>query len=344
MNKPGDVRIAIIGCGAVTELAHLPSIEKVPGCRVTLLVDTNQFRREDLASRFGVPHASAQWETHRNEFDAAIVALPHTLHERACCDLLRGSKAVLVEKPMATTVDEARRMLAVEQETGGLLAVGLMRHYQWSHRLARELIVGGTLGSIRTFDFREGSIYSWPVASDFFFRKDAAGGGVMMDTGAHTLDTLLWWLGEVESVDYRDDEDGGVEANCILELRMQSGATGVVELSRTRQLRNTARVVGENGSIEVGMGGNGITLHLGSSRYVVEGSAATADRPKGDSQQYMDLIIAQLADWTDAVRTGGKPAVSARETLASIQLMETCYKTRRPWLLPWAQVPPPEIP
>jgi len=55
----------------------------------------------------------------------------------------------------------------------------------------------------------EGNVYSWPVASDFFFRKETAGGGVLMDTGVHTFDMLLWFFGEISDLDYRDDAFGG---------------------------------------------------------------------------------------------------------------------------------------
>lgn len=339
MPDPEDVRIAILGCGAVTELAHLPAIARTSGCRAAILIDINQARREALAGRFHVPHAASDWVPYADEFDAAIVALPHALHEEACIGLLRAGKAVLVEKPMTTNVAEARRIIAVVEETRGLLSVGLMRRYQWSHRLARQLIADGTLGAIRRFDFREGNIYSWPVASDFFFRKETAGGGVMMDTGAHTLDTLLWWLGETDGAQYRDDAAGGVEADCLIELRMRSGATGIVELSRTRRLRNTARIEGERGTIEVGMGGNDFCLRLNGSPYFVRGCIGSEQVPQGETQQYPDLIGAQLKDWTQAVRTRGAPAVSAREALASIELIETCYQTRRAWVLPWAQTP-----
>src|SRR6266536_3703994 len=99
-----------------------------------------------------------------------------------------------------------------------------------------------------------GFVYNWPVASGFFFSKEQAGGGVLVDTGSHMLDLLLWWLGDViDVVEYRDDSLGGVEAECWLSLVLQT-PTGPVQgniiLSRLRKLRNTARIVGERFTIE----------------------------------------------------------------------------------------------
>ena len=76
----GDLRIAIIGCGPVAELAHLPAAVRVRGGRITLLVDPNATRREQLARMFNVERTAADARECPDSFDAAIVAAPHTLH------------------------------------------------------------------------------------------------------------------------------------------------------------------------------------------------------------------------------------------------------------------------
>ena len=119
-----------------------------------------------------------------------------------------------------------------------------------SNAFLKKALDSGILGDITSFDFQEGSVYDWPVASDFMFRK-AAGGGVLADTGAHVLDTLLWRVGDWQSVVYRDDSQGGVEADCLLELQMDSGATGTVQMSRSRALRNTYIIRGDRGHLEI---------------------------------------------------------------------------------------------
>ena len=145
-------------------------------------------------------------------------------------------------------------MISAADRTGAILGVGLFRRFLWSVQFARALIQEGVLGQIESFDFREGGIYDWPVASDFFFRKDAAGGGVLIDTGAHTLDCLLYMLGDFSEVEYFDDAAGGVEANCLIKLRLRDGIVGVVELSRTRKLRGTGIVRGTKGNLEIVLG------------------------------------------------------------------------------------------
>jgi predicted dehydrogenase len=334
MNTATDIRFAIFGCGAVTELSHLPSFSHLQGVRVSLLVDVNTERCKRLAAKFAVEHTANDAHGHYDLFDAAIIALPHALHAPVAVRLLGRGKSVLVEKPMALSVAECDTMIQAAEQNRATLAIGLMRHFIWSHRLAHHLINSGALGRIESFDFREGSIYSWPVASDFFFRKETAGGGVLIDTGAHTLDCLVHWLGEFSEVEYFDDADGGVEADCLLNVRLQNGASGVVELSRTRQLRNTAIIRGEGGIIEIGLDSNDLKLFMPDQPYVLSGLVSNLKKP-GTKQGDVQLMTSQIENFIAAIRSDRQPEVDGRLAKSSIRLIETCYRHRKPLPMPW---------
>ena len=194
----------------------------------------------------------------------------------------------------------------------------------------------GGLGRIERFDVREGFVYDWPVASDFFFRKEQAGGGVLVDTGAHTLDLLLWWLGDHEEVQYEDDALGGVEANCKLYLRLRSGAAGVVELSRMRKLRNTFRIYGERGMLEVACGFPCPTrIETASGELVLEGNVKSVTAPS--SVSFLDMVRRQLEDFVDAIIEERPPFGAAEDARPSIALIESCYDRRRDLDLPWVR-------
>src|SRR5438093_1117178 len=109
-----ELRVAIVGCGAVTELAHLPAAQCVRDCRITLLVDPNRARRELLARSFNVDRTAADVASFADCFDAAIVAVPHALHAPITCELAALGKSVLVEKPMAHTAGECGATGTVE--------------------------------------------------------------------------------------------------------------------------------------------------------------------------------------------------------------------------------------
>lgn len=330
-----ELRIAIIGCGAVTAEAHLPVASRVDGVRVNLLVDRNRPRAEALARQFGIPHVAADYQAAFDAADAAIVALPHLLHAPVCVDLLRRGLDVLVEKPMALSTAECDAMIAASEQGGSVLAVGLIRRFLSAFQFVRSTLAAGVLGHVRHFDVREGAIYNWPLASDFLFRRETAGGGVLIDTGAHTLDTLLWWLGDVRSVEYFDDNYGGVEADCLIQLELESGATGVVELSRTRRLRNTAIIEGDRATVEADWRQMKLTPR-GTGGHMLHGSVKAASagvQPTIDG--YLEAMAASFADWIDAVRRRRRPAVCGREGRRSVSLIEECYRLRQPLELPW---------
>src|SRR5262249_52888377 len=146
------------------------------------------------------------------------------------------------------------------------------------------------------FHVQDGYVFNWPLASDFSFRRELAGGGVLMDTGVHTLDQLLWWLGDVNSFEYYDDNYGGVEAECELHLTFKSGVEGIVELSRMRNLPNMAIIRGERAELEVGLWRNSLVLRFRGSPVQVVGQGAPWAQAAAVEQTQIDLIAAEHSD------------------------------------------------
>lgn len=327
------LNLAIIGCGAVTEHAHLPVVAQLDEFRLSVLVDRDRRRAEALAEAFGVPRVAEDYAQLDAEIDAALVALPPHLHARASLEMLTQGVHVLVEKPMALRAADCDEMMRAAEATGTQLAVGLVRRFLSSFRLARAIIDANIIGAVESFDVREGLVYDWPTTSDALFRRETAGGGVLMDTGVYTLDALLYWLGEVEALEYFDDNHGGVEADCELRLTMRSGARGTVELSRTRRLRNTALLKGTDATLEVSLHANKVSLHQGASTIDVTKDA----RALGLKEECggLELFRAQLLDWAEAIESGRQPTVTGAEGRRAVALIEACYAQRKPLALPW---------
>ena len=198
------LKLALVGCGAITKGIHLPVAACADQVQVVMLADKALPRARELADKHGVTAITSDYRDAIGQVDAAVVALPNHLHAPVTVDLLRHGIHVLVEKPMALTVADCDAMIKAADDTGSVLAVGLIRRFYRASRWAKQVIEEGLLGDIVDFDLREGSIYSWTIASDSTFRKET-GGGVLADIGPHSLDLLLWCLGDYSSVDYYDD-------------------------------------------------------------------------------------------------------------------------------------------
>jgi predicted dehydrogenase len=331
------VRLAVVGCGAVAAIHHLPAIGLGGRAVASVLVDADRARARALADRHGVAEVRTDYREVEGLCDAAIVALPNALHAPVAIDLLSRGIHVLVEKPMAVTAAECDRMIAAAGRSGAVLAVGLEFRFFDAARLVRELLAAGVLGDLRGFDLRQGVVPRWPFASDFILRKEAAGGGVLADFGTHVLDLLLWWLGDWAEVDYRDDARGGLESDCELDLALRSGLAGTVEVSRTRTLRNTCRIEGERGILEVGVWDPDptVSLRLGAADTALAGRARRPGAENSPGVDFREAFRRQLDDFAAAVQEGRAPFVPGEEGRRSIALIEACYTRRRPLELPW---------
>ena len=324
------IRVAIIGCGAVAEIVHLPALAKI-GLRPALLVDKNLHRAESLARQFQVPRCSDDYRAEWGEFDAAIVALPHHLHAPVGAELLSRGIHVLMEKPMAMTSAECLDMITAARQSASILAVGLVRRFLPAANWLKVALQANVLGKVETFDFQEGIVYNWPVASDFMFRN-ATGGGVLWDTGVHVLDLLLWWLGEVADFTYQEDSQGGVESDCEINLMLASGAKGFVALSRVRNLRNTAVIKGSRGEIEVSLFGNRLDANPAS---LLEFKVNHWSQKYLRTRNRDKIFTLQLQDWLDAIVIKRKPFVSGEDAARSVALIEALSTSGQSLEHPW---------
>jgi predicted dehydrogenase len=342
-NQP--LRLAIIGCGAVAAIHHLPAAMACAGVEVTVLVDRDRERAAALAGKFGVPGVATSVAAALPLVDAAIVTVPNPLHSQVACELLAGGAHVLVEKPMASSTAECDAMLAAAATAQRVLAVGLEFRFFDATVLVSELLASAVVGPLRSFDLRLGVISRWPFVSDHFLKP---GGGVLADYGTHLLDVLLAWLGDLEVLSYRDDLLGGVESDCEMLLRTGAGVDGFAEISRTRNLRNSVRFVGERGVLEVDLWDPDPTVSLalsgcsmalaGRARVGVAGDRRGATEAARD---FPTIFRRQLDDFVGAIRRGGAPRVPGAEGRRSVALIESCLLVRQPLALPWLTLPKP---
>jgi len=320
------LRIGVVGCGAVAAKSHLPALRSTEGVEVTALADPQIDRARELALRFGVPKAVADHRELLDDVDALVLALPHHLHASIGTEVLRLGKHVLMEKPLANTLEECDALIRSAAEGESLLAVAQVRRHMLAYRATREWVQSGLIGEPLSFRAEEGSIYNWPVASDFFFRREHSGGGVLMDTGAHVLDALLWWLGDLEVVRYEDDGRGGVEADCLVELEASSGATGSVRLSRIRRLENRLVLVGTRATLEVDLLANRASLLPEGARTPLTG--VFSRRGREEAQSTLDLFERQATEWVHAIQREPASIATAGEARETIRLISDAYAKR----------------
>lgn len=330
-------RLAIIGCGAIAEQGHLPGAAFSGEVQAVFLVDRSESRLAELSKSFGIANVSTKLESLRGCVDGAIVATPPGSHAEICSQLAEMGIPILVEKPIALSVAECERMAAAAEANGVLLAAGMTRRLFRSDRLVRQLLHSEILGRLLSFKVENGYDYAWQSASNFILSKSQAGGGVLMGLGSHALDSLLWLIGNPIRTEYYCDAEGGIESECRLEFVMEGGATGVMELSRSRNLRNRYEFVLEKGTIQAPFYGDEVSLSLSGGELSLKGLAVPTLAMEHVPVSTAELMAAELEDFATAVVTGTPPMAPFREVMQSIALIERCYAKPKLFDFPWMQ-------
>jgi predicted dehydrogenase len=321
--------IALIGCGAITEILHLPALALHPEVMANAIcVDPNLGRATAMSTKFGAARAASRYQDVIGDIDGAIVAVPPGLHYPVTMDLLAANVHVLCEKPLTESGGQARVLVAKASEVGVGLCVNNYRRLYPSSTKVRDLITSGELGRVRRLEFSWGELFDWPAATGAYFGA-AAGRGVLADKGAHVLDLICWWLGgKPEVVSYEDDSMGGTEAVATLHFRKDE-CEGVVEMSWLSKYPNTFEVEGDRATVS-GKVYDWNTLHLkrglGRAQKLRLPSAAKVPQDVG-------RIL--LDNFLDVVGGRATPVVAGSDVLPSIELLDDCYSRRKRLPMPW---------
>jgi len=193
-----SLRVGLVGYGGAGRGIHARLLREA-GQRVTHVVTTRRAQqvREDWPGARAVPDVTALL-AHVAELDLVVVASPtgeHTAHVRAA---LEAGVHVLVDKPLATTAAEAQQLVDLSRRLGGRLTVFQNRRWDDEQRTLRAVLDAGGLGRVHRFERR------WerfrPVPQDRWKENDPHAGGLLLDLGAHLVDSAVQLFGPVRSV------------------------------------------------------------------------------------------------------------------------------------------------
>ncbi len=243
------LRYAIIGCGGIAHMFHLPEMTQIPQTEFILACDLRQNRARLTAEKFGAREWTTDYKKvlERDDVDAVIVATYHPTHAPIACEVLEAGKHVLVQKPMATHLEDADRLVEVAaQSSRKTNRKTYCLPFLWSpeYEMAAEMIASGSLGKI--VQLRARTAHSGPEGyySDtqkifgeqpeqcVFFRKDISEHGALFDMGVYSISALtglagsaLRVIGAVKTL----AKNAEVDDTASLLLEMESGAIAVAE-------------------------------------------------------------------------------------------------------------------
>ncbi len=331
---PADhtIRFAIVGSGYISQ-THVDSLRRVPGTVISRSWSRSAERARAFAEHNSIPRFSTSWEeiVADPEVDAVCVNTPNYLHGAVILAAARAGKHVICEKPLTLDLAEARRCIDACREAGVILGYAEELCFVPKFGRAKQLLDQGAFGDV--YMVRQAEKHAGPY-SPWFFTREEAGGGIVMDMGCHAIECCRWLLGKprVEAVTahmatYLHGAVTELEDHMLAILELQGGKIAVVESSWALK-GGMSSIVEINGT--AGVLKTDVTLGSGMQVFSEVGYDSPPEERRGWTfPMYEELwqngYPQEMQHFADCMRSGAAPSESGEDGLAVLEIMLAAY-------------------
>ncbi len=335
------LHVGLIGGGGISA-THARAATGIAGVRIAAIQGTNASKVRALCSRHGgTPYSDLDAFLAHRPMEMVIIGSPSGLHAAQGIAAADRGLHVLVEKPIDVTTARADALISAAERAGVRLGVIYQERFKPDVIALKRLVDEGTIGKVLFVEAR----VPWYRPPEYYAssrwrgRPALDGGGALINQAIHTLDLLVWLLGDVERVQARTAtllHDIEVEDTGATILEFACGALGIFSFTTAafpgypRQLT----IIGARGSailedetlarVELLDGASRADARLRPS------AAATAGASERSASPLISDVGAHqavLQDFIDAVREGRAPRCDGREGRRSLAVVEAIYRT-----------------
>jgi UDP-N-acetyl-2-amino-2-deoxyglucuronate dehydrogenase len=321
------LRVGLIGAGGISR-AHIPGYLQ---CRdravVTAIADANEAAAVAAQRALGGGTVYGAWQEllEHGEVDAVDVCLPHDLHAPVAVAAAELGKHVLVEKPIARTLQEADEMVAAADRAGVILMVCHDRRYHPQFARIKALLEEGAIGTPLCLRLDHNQ-YIRLRPEHWIFQKERLGGGAVMSCLTHQFDLMRWYGGDVARV-------GGL--SLTMPERMEGEIIGIVPM------RFTSGAIGDS-VINWNMQGRGLPGGLWYELVWLSGTEGNLHNWNGlhvlrhgeQAERYEAVSVEEgtghpraIAHFIDCAREGREPLTNGREGRAALEVALAAYQS-----------------
>jgi predicted dehydrogenase len=314
------IRYAVVGAGWISQMAFMPGVAQSGNSRITAIVTGNPAKAAKLAAFHGVGDVVSYDDYDAllagDTIDAVYIALPNSMHADFTIRAARAGKHALVEKPLATSVEECEAMIAAARDAGVLLMTAYRLHNEPGTVAVLEKIREGAIGQPLFFQ----SVFGFQAASGNHRLLAEHWGGALQDLGVYCVNAARHVFAEepVEAMAIahqpKDDERfREVEASIAAMLRFPSGGIAQFIVSFGAGDIDSYRVVGTSGDLELDPG------------YRFETATKMRLRRGGTIEEtafpQIDHFGAQVAYFSDCIAQGVPVEADGEEGLADMRVL-----------------------
>ncbi|MGB9692617.1 MAG: Gfo/Idh/MocA family protein [Candidatus Sumerlaeaceae bacterium] len=321
------LRIAILSFAHMHAYSYADVLSRTPNVELVAVADPDDTRREQLRRRY--PNVKSWYDDHRKLLDstpcdAVIIASENANHAALTLDALAARMHVLCEKPLATTLADARRMIEAAQRANRIFMTAFPVRFSPAIVRAKQAIDNGELGRILgAATSNHGS-----MPGGWFVIPELAGGGAVIDHTVHVVDLLRWlFSAEVEEVYAEYANRLYPEIPCedvgLLLFTLDNGAIVTLDTSWSR-----CKTYPIWGDVKLEIRGEQGRLSLDCFPLQV----ARFDDKHGRAQAFSlsdNLDALMLEEFLSAVRDNRQPAVTGEDGLRALEVALAAYRSQR---------------
>jgi predicted dehydrogenase len=317
-------RAAVVGAGMMGTL-HARAISENPASTLVTVVDVDEKRGRDLADKYGAMYTGHyQHVLDDRSIDLVVICLPDQLHRDATLQAIKASKHILLEKPLATSMDDGVAILEASKGYSKKMTVGHLLRYDHRFAQAKKMIADGQIGDIIHMS-------TWRNNTLSGAERLQGRTSILFYLGVHDIDMLRWFTGcEITKV-YADSHSGvlkhlNTEDVFLSLLRFSSGAIASMELSwclpngMPARLEAGMEIVGTKGSICIDSFNTGLTLANQSRNFHVD----TFHWPEVNERLH-GAAADQMAHFLNCITAGTQPLVSVEDAYKAMEVV--CHLT-----------------
>lgn len=316
------INVAILGCGSVGEI-HARCLQSIEGARVTAFCDTFEQKAKELCERFHGSYAATDPARifSDDSIDAVYICTYHDTHATLAVQAARAGKHVMMEKPLALTLEECDRVANAVEQSGISFMTGFKMRYYPSVARVREFIPKPIVTIAQMMDER------WP--SDFWANDPVRGGGNVLSQGCHTMDLVCYLNGSEPERIYAEGGNFthpgiGITDTIVATIRFANGSIAGIVQGDAGQTPVVSKF-----SFQVLDGRRTAHLHDRlKAATLFDGETATEHRDE-EERGYLE----ENRDFIQALQSGSKPPITHRDGIRATLLILKSFeaiKTGRP--------------
>jgi len=345
--------IAVLGCGKVAHL-HAKAIQNLPNATLAGVWSRSINTAKNFADQYKV-HFYTEIEklVKEQEIDLAIVCTPHPFHLEPVLKAASAGANILVEKPLASTLEDSDKIIEACKNAGVKLGVISQRRWYEPAKRVKAAIDAGKIGkpvfgTINMLGWRDKNYYD---SDEWRGTWKMEGGGVLVNQAPHQLDLFLWFMGEIDEVfglwrnlnhPYIEVEDTAVAI-----VKFKSGAIGNIIVSNSQKpgIYGKVHVHGENGA-SVGVQTDGGAMFIAGMSGILEppvndiwsvpGEEKMLEKWKAEDSAHFNNIDPmvfymerQIKDFLNAIQNNTQPLVSGEDGRRTVELFTAIYRSTR---------------